>query len=160
MEVNYFGYLYCTFYAMPFLKKSRGQIVVLSSVSGEMGLPLRSGYCASKFAVNGLFDALRIEIPDILITMIMPSSVNTNMREHSAELEVTNVKFNEDKSKRTSISECVDIVIDAADKRKTSVIFPFSAHAAILLKPWAPNLIAKLVTKKAGGVPASVTPKL
>ena len=53
--VNYYGYLYCVYYALRHLKKAKGQIVVISSVSGELGLPLRTGYCASKFAVNGMY---------------------------------------------------------------------------------------------------------
>ena len=53
MNINFFGYVYCTYYALPYLKQSKGQIGVLGSLSGELGLPLRSGYCASKFAVKG-----------------------------------------------------------------------------------------------------------
>jgi NAD(P)-dependent dehydrogenase (short-subunit alcohol dehydrogenase family) len=53
MDINFFGYLYCTKYALDHLKKSKGTIIVVSSVSGEMGLPYRTAYCASKFAVTG-----------------------------------------------------------------------------------------------------------
>jgi NADP-dependent 3-hydroxy acid dehydrogenase YdfG len=54
MEINYLGYVYCTYYALPHLKKSRGQIGVVGSLSGEFGLPFRTGYCGTKFAVKGL----------------------------------------------------------------------------------------------------------
>jgi NAD(P)-dependent dehydrogenase (short-subunit alcohol dehydrogenase family) len=53
MDINYLGYIYCTYYALPHLKKSGGQIAVISSLSGELGLPLRTAYCGSKFAVKG-----------------------------------------------------------------------------------------------------------
>ena len=53
MAVNFFGYLYCTKYALPYLKHSKGTIAVIGSVSGELGFPLRTAYCASKFAVTG-----------------------------------------------------------------------------------------------------------
>jgi len=150
MDVNYFGYAYTTYYALPLLKASQGQIIVLSSVSGELGLPLRTGYCASKFAVNGFFEALRLEVPEISITLAMPSSVNTNMRNKSEFGEVQ-VAFNEDESKRVPLEECVRIIMDAADNRTQKVIFPFSNKLAILLRPFFPNLVARIVKKKAGG---------
>ncbi len=84
MQVNYFGCLYMTRYAFPVLKKSNGQIVVMSSFSGEVGLMNRSAYCSSKFALNGFFESLRIEFTQanvpIHITIICPTSLNTNIR--------------------------------------------------------------------------------
>ena len=62
----------------------KGQVVVMSSVSGIMGMPLRSPYCATKFAVNGFFNALRFEEPDISFTLIYPPTVRgTNFRENT-----------------------------------------------------------------------------
>ncbi|KAL8271084.1 hypothetical protein Esti_005001 [Eimeria stiedai] len=84
-EVNFFGYVYCTKYALPHLKKTKGQIVVISSISGEIGLPLRSAYCSSKFAVTGFFEAVRMECGDqIDVTICCPPSVNTGMRDEKA----------------------------------------------------------------------------
>lgn len=91
IQTNFFGYLYCTKsdlivsspyllslrYALPYLKKNKGQFIVLSSFSGEVGLPYRVAYCASKFAVTGFFESLRIEMNnhDVAITIICPPSV-------------------------------------------------------------------------------------
>lgn len=62
---------------MPHLNKSSGQIIVLSSLSGEIGLPYRTAYCSSKFAVTGFFESLRIEqdTPKVSITILCPPSV-------------------------------------------------------------------------------------
>jgi len=62
------------------LKKNIGQIIVLSSISGEVGLPFRTAYCSSKFAVTGFFEALRIEQddPQVSITILCPPSVQSN----------------------------------------------------------------------------------
>ena len=69
---------------MPYLKKSRGQIAVLSSYSGEIGLTYRTAYCASKFAVTGFFEALRMEMKDhVAITIICPITVATEFRSHA-----------------------------------------------------------------------------
>jgi short-subunit dehydrogenase len=64
MQVNYLGSLYCTYYALPYLKHTRGRIVGVSSLTGKTGVPTRSGYAASKHAMAGFFDSLRIELAD------------------------------------------------------------------------------------------------
>lgn len=61
MESNYYSAIYLTKAAWPYLNQSLGQIVVLSSLAGEMGLPNQSGFCGSKFALTGFFESLRIE---------------------------------------------------------------------------------------------------
>ena len=83
MDTNFFGYVYCTKYAFPYLKKTHGQIVVMSSYSGEIGLTYRTAYCASKFAVTGFFESLRMELEGLLdITIICPVTVETSFREN------------------------------------------------------------------------------
>jgi NAD(P)-dependent dehydrogenase (short-subunit alcohol dehydrogenase family) len=62
MRVNYFGSVYCTYYALPYLKETKGRIVGVSSLAGKTGLPTRTGYAASKHAQVGFFDSLRIEV--------------------------------------------------------------------------------------------------
>ena len=71
-------------FAVPHLKKTHGQIVVMSSYSGEIGLHYRTAYCASKFAVTGFFESLRMEVSDYIdITIICPITVETSFRENS-----------------------------------------------------------------------------
>lgn len=82
MNTNYFANLYLFKHLFPLIKKSKSQIVVINSLSGRFGLPERSIYCASKFALAGFFDALRTEDIPIKITMIYPPSVDTPMRSH------------------------------------------------------------------------------
>jgi len=77
MKTNFLGYAYMIKAALPVLT-SKSQLVVISSLSGIIGLPFRSVYCASKFAVNGLIESLRVEEPNLKITLICPSSVETN----------------------------------------------------------------------------------
>lgn len=88
VETNLFGTVYPVKYALPHLKNTqsdrKGQIIVISSFSGEFGLPMRSAYCASKFAVNGFFESLRMEEGDnIDITIVCPGTVATNFRSYS-----------------------------------------------------------------------------
>lgn len=85
MQVNYFGSLYCTHAALPHLKRTRGRIVGISSLTGKTGVPTRSGYAATKHAMAGLFDSLRIELADtgVTVTMVYPGFVSTEMRTHA-----------------------------------------------------------------------------
>ena len=62
MDVNFYGAVYCTYYALPYLIRSRGRIVAVSSLGGKAPLPYNSPYIASKFAMHGFFDTLRIEL--------------------------------------------------------------------------------------------------
>ena len=64
MQVNYMGAVYCTHYALPHLKASRGRLVGIASLTALVGVPTRSGYAASKHAMRGFFDSLRIELAD------------------------------------------------------------------------------------------------
>jgi NAD(P)-dependent dehydrogenase (short-subunit alcohol dehydrogenase family) len=76
MDINLYGQVYTTKYALPHLKKTHGQLVISSSLAGQIGLLERSGYCASKFAATGFFEALRMEVnKHIDITIICPPSV-------------------------------------------------------------------------------------
>jgi short-subunit dehydrogenase len=61
MNVNFWGAVYCTKYALPELLKSKGSVIGVSSIAGYRGLPGRTGYSASKFALNGFLEALRVE---------------------------------------------------------------------------------------------------
>ena len=84
MEVNYMGCVMLTKYALHELRKSKGQIVAISSLSGEVGLGMRSAYCASKAAVNLFFRSLAIEESDIRFSIMLPDSFSgSNFRGNS-----------------------------------------------------------------------------
>jgi len=74
IRVNYLGSAYCTYYALPYLKASRGRIVTVSSLAGLSGVPTRTAYAASKHALFGFFDSLRIELmgTGVTVTLIAP----------------------------------------------------------------------------------------
>jgi len=82
MDVNYLGTIILTKQVLnQFLKHNHGKFVVVSSVAGKFGVPVRSGYSASKFALHGFFEALRAELKDtkIVITMICPGYIRTDI---------------------------------------------------------------------------------
>jgi NAD(P)-dependent dehydrogenase (short-subunit alcohol dehydrogenase family) len=81
MEVNYLGAVYCTHAALPHLKASRGTIVAVSSGQGKTGFPGFSAYSASKFAMHGFFDSLRVELEGtgVRVTIVCPGPVATSI---------------------------------------------------------------------------------
>eukprot|EP00920_Eleutheroschizon_duboscqi_P014727 GHVT01034129.1.p1 GENE.GHVT01034129.1~~GHVT01034129.1.p1 ORF type:complete len:214 (-),score=22.68 GHVT01034129.1:349-990(-) len=121
LEVNFLGYAYCAKHAWPYLKARHGQTVVLSSLSGEVGLPLRSAYCASKFAVTGFFEALRIEQGDkVAITICCPPSVRTPLREHSLRPKEARTDHSQIKKKRIAEGALDVRAADASNDCETS----------------------------------------
>ena len=159
MDVNFFGYLYCTKYAMELLKSRHGQIVVVSSISGEIGLPMRTAYCASKFAVTGFFESLRTELKrentmlmpsacDVDITIVCPPTVDTNLRKNAlANVGGAPSPGQGSGKKKMSAAACATCVVDAADHRMRKIYFPMKAYAAVYLRPFLPDLVDAMVSR-------------
>src|SRR5690606_11221280 len=87
MAVNCFGAMWCTHAALPALKQARGLLVGMSSLAGRTGVPGRTAYCASKFAMSGFFEALRLELSGsgVDVTMIFPGVVATAIRRNGLD---------------------------------------------------------------------------
>jgi len=85
MKVNFLSGVYCTKYALPYLKQSKGRVVAVTSVAGLTGVPSRTGYCASKHAMMGFFESLRMELEDagVSVTIIAPDFVVSKIHERS-----------------------------------------------------------------------------
>lgn len=85
MDVNFWGTVYCTKYALPFLLESKGSLVGVSSVAGFHGLPGRTGYSASKFAIHGFLETIRIENlkKGLHVMIIAPGFTSTEIRRHA-----------------------------------------------------------------------------
>lgn len=150
MQVNYFGSVYCTYYALPYLKESRGRLVGVSSLTGKAGIPTRSGYGASKHAMAGFFDALRVELKEsgVSVTMIYPGFVSSEVRQRALggdgkPLGESPVKENE----VMSVAKCVDLMIPAIASRKREVIMTFRGKMGMWLKLIAPGLVDRIAMK-------------
>jgi NAD(P)-dependent dehydrogenase (short-subunit alcohol dehydrogenase family) len=83
MRVNFFGTLYATYYALPHIKRTRGSLVAISSLTGKRGIPSYAVYGASKFAVQGLYQSLRLELArdGVHVGVVSPGFVDTPLRE-------------------------------------------------------------------------------
>ena len=150
MRLNYLSSVYCTYYALPHLKQSRGLIVGVSSLAGMSGVPTRTGYAATKHAQFGFFDSLRIELQGsgVDVTMIAPDFVVTEIHKRAlkgdgAPLVDTPIKERNVMSART----CAEMIADAMEKRKRLVIGSARGHAGRWLKILAPGVIDNIAKK-------------
>ena len=153
METNLYGCAYPVRHALKYMKKSdtskKGHILVLSSYSGVFGVPGRSSYCASKFAVNGFFESLRMELGDqIDITLACPTTVLTNFRDNSLIKPEQNAADAAHGSTMT-VEEAINAIIEAADYRLDRFIFPLKTYMSIPLHVLFPKTIEKVIKNKA-----------
>ncbi len=150
INVNYLGSVYCTYYALPYLKKTKGQIIGISSLTGKNGVPTRTAYAASKHAMAGFFDSLRIELSDegVDITMIFPGFVKTDIRKNALGNEGKTLgKSHIDEKGVMSVEKCAEIIIKGIKKRKREIIMTTRGKIGIFLKPFFPKLIDKIAKK-------------
>src|ERR1700687_5953528 len=121
MQVNYMGAVYCTHYALPHLRETRGRLVGISSIAGRVGVPTRTGYSAAKDAMVGFFDSLRIELAGsgVSVTMIYPGFVATGIRENAAGPDGKPIAVNPvDERQVMSPAECARIIVGDIDTRR------------------------------------------
>jgi short-subunit dehydrogenase len=151
IQVNYLSAVYCTRAALPHLKASKGLLVGISSVAGKTGIPLRTGYSASKHALQGFFDSLRIELIDtgIAVSVISPAFVDTGIRERSFGPDGKPLGRNPLFGKKImSSEECAHQIADVIAARRRELIMGASGRLAILGKLIAPRLVDTLTRRK------------
>jgi short-subunit dehydrogenase len=152
METNYLSAVYTTYYALPHLKTSRGQIAAISSLTGKTGVPTRTAYAASKHAMNGFFDSLRAELWDsgVKVTVICPGFVATEVRQHALSGDGTPIKTNPlDEAKESmSAEECARLAIRAIRKGKREEIMTGIAKAGMVAKIFFPGMIDAIARRK------------
>lgn len=102
-----------------------------------MGLPHRSAYCASKFAITGFFESLRSELDqkEITITIVCPPSVRTNLRKNSLSGTDSEEGF------RISVQDCVRDMMAAADRKARKIFFPLKVYFAAYIRPIFPDIV-------------------
>ncbi len=147
-KVNYLGSVYCTFYALPYLKQTRGRIVGVSSLAGKTGVPTRTGYSATKHAQIGFFDSLRIELAGsgVTVTVICPGFVQTGIRERAfgasgTPLGVGNSPVRE--AEIMPVAECARIMIRAMARRQREEVMTLRGK----LGQWARLIVPGLVDR-------------
>ena len=150
MQVNYMGAVYCTRHALPHLRASGGLIVGISSLAGLVGVPTRTGYSASKHAMTGFFDSLRIELADsgVDVTLIHPGFVATGIRENATgpdgkPILVSPVKEGE----VMKVEDCAARIVKAIERRERQVVMTARGKVGRWLRLLAPGLVDRIARR-------------
>ena len=147
MEVNFWGAVNCTKYALPYLQKSQGSLVGVSSVAGIHGLPARTGYSASKYALTGFLDTIRVENlkKGLHVMVACPGFTASNVRfsaltaDGSAQGETPR-----NEAKMMSSEQVAQIIIRGVQKRKRLLLMESEGMATHFIKKISPRLLDKL----------------
>ncbi len=148
MDVNFWGTVYCTKFALPYLLASKGSVVGIISIAGHIGLPGRSGYSASKFAVRGFLDTLRIENlkTGLHVLVVAPGFTASEVRQSALNaLAKTQGESPRDESKMMSSETVADYVYNGVVRRKRSLVLTFvEGKMSVFLHKFFPSLVDRL----------------
>jgi len=150
MDINFWGTVYCTKFALDEIIKTKGTIVGVSSIAGYRGLPGRSGYSASKHAVNGWLEALRTELLDtgVNVMWVCPGFTTSNIRNMALNKEaIPQGESPMEEGKLMSADECAGHILKAIEKRKRTLVLTSTGKKTVFLNKffpkWADNLVRK-----------------
>jgi dehydrogenase/reductase SDR family protein 7B len=151
MQTNFFGTVYVTKAALPHLLASRGTVVGMSSIAGFRGLPGRTGYSASKFAMNGFLEALRTELlpQGVNVLTAAPGFTASNIR-HTALLANGQPQHDtpRDEGKMMTSEEVAQHVRQSVLQRQRSMVLTGEGKLVVFLNKWLPGLMDKMVLNK------------
>ena len=148
MDINFWGTVYCTKAALTSIQQNKGVIVGVSSIAGYRGLPGRSGYSASKFALNGWLEALKTELyaSGTHVMWVCPGFTTSNIR--NAALDKNAKAQGEspmDEGAMMSSEDCATHIIHAIEKRKRSLVLTFTGKRTVFMNKFFPAWADKLV---------------
>ena len=150
MDINFFGTVYCTKLALNSIIERKGIIVGVSSIAGYRGLPGRSGYSASKFAVNGWLEAIRTELLNtgVNVMWVCPGFTRSNIR-NAALNNKGQAQGESPLNERDLMSsqECANHIIKAIAKKKRTKVLSFSGKQTVFMNKFFPSLTDKLVRR-------------
>lgn len=148
MDVNFWGTVYCTKYALPYLLQTRGSVVGVISIAGYVGLPGRTGYSASKFAVRGFLETLRTENlkTGLHVLIAAPGFTATDIRFTALTADGSPQGTSpREENKMMSADEVARRIIKAIDARKNNLILTFlEGKFTVFLHKFFPSLVARL----------------
>lgn len=147
MDVNFWGTVYCTKYALPYLLERKGSVVGVISIAGFKGLPARTGYSASKFAIYGFLDTLRIEhLHDGLHVMIFaPGFTTSNIRNVALTADGSQQgETPREEDKMMSAEEVAARMAKGIKRRKSQIILTPIGNLTVWLNKFFPRLVDRL----------------
>ena len=148
MEINFFGAVYATKYCLSEIIKTQGSVIGISSIAGHRGLPARTGYSASKFALNGFLETLRTEMwkKNVHVLIASPGFTSTNIRKRSLTKDGSSQATSpRNEGKEMSAEECAQHIYKATVRRKKILTLTMQGKLVVFLNKWFPGLMDRLV---------------
>jgi NAD(P)-dependent dehydrogenase (short-subunit alcohol dehydrogenase family) len=152
MRLNFLGSVWCTAFALPHLKQSRGRVVAISSLTGLAGVPKRTAYAASKHAMAGFFDSLRIELEDsgVSVTVVYPGFVFSEINARAFSPDGTpfgDRAYQRRPGETMETAECGRLILNAVARRDRDLVMTWRGKVGRLLKLISPRLVDRIAKK-------------
>jgi len=150
MRINHWGAVWCTRAALPHLKARHGRLVAVASLAGLIGVPGRSAYSATKFAMVGFFEALRTELraSGVSVTIAYPGVVATEIRRRGFDAEGKPAgRSGLDERGAMSVETCARLIVEGAEARRRDIVMTARGKAGRWLKLVAPGLVDRLALR-------------
>ena len=148
MNINFYGTVYCTKYALPHILNSKGSIVGVSSIAGHKGLPGRTAYSASKFAMTGFLESLRIENiqKGLHVLVVAPGFTASNIRKNALNSDGDSQKESpRNEKKMMSPYVVAQKIIYSVERKQKSLVLTSQGKWLVFLNKFFPNLVDRLV---------------
>jgi len=158
MNTNFWGTVYCTHLALPHLLKSKGSLVGISSIAGRKGLPGRSAYSASKFAMEGFLETLRIENMKngLHVLVVRPGFTSSGIRNAALGPNgVPQIESPLNEQHLMSANLVADHIFKAVRYRKRGLILTIQGKLTVLLNKFFPSFVDRMVYQHMAKEPGS-----
>ena len=151
IEVNYLGAVNCVHHALPHLRRSRGMIVAITSIQGKIGVPMHTGYVASKHALQGFCEALRMELEGsgVDVLTVLPHWLRgTELRKHALGKDGRELGTSSRKHSRESVSieAACEAILQAMRKRRRELVIPWKLKLLLGLNLFSPGMAERIIT--------------
>ena len=148
MDINFMGSVYATKCCLPHIVKVQGSIVGVSSINGHRGTPARTAYTASKYAMNGFFEALRTEIKPkgVHVLVVSPGFTNTNIRNVALAADGSSQGESPlDENKMMTSEQVARAILAAIRKKRRDLVLTHQGKLAVFLNKWIPGIMDGIV---------------
>ena len=150
MDVNFNGVLYATKYALPHILESKGSIIGISSINGHRGTPARTAYTASKYAMEGFFEALRTEVfkRGVHILVVSPGFTESNIRNIALGPDgESQGESPRDEGSMMTAETVANAIYKAHQKKKRDLVLTMQGKMAVFLNKWIPGVLDNMTYK-------------
>ena len=148
MDINFYGVLYAAKYCLPSILENKGSVIGISSIAGFRGLPGRTGYSASKFALQGFLEVLRTEMlkTGVHVLTACPGFTASNIRKTSLTADGSQQgESPRAEGKMMTAEECARHIYKATIKRKKYLVLTTQGKFTVFMNKWFPGFMDKIV---------------